>query len=246
MQSNAIRRYRRRGSHMKATIQSLLVGAIQPLAGTSHLSGIDKHPTHDRLWLGTEGVTGDQQADRRHHGGPDKAVHHYAFDHYPFWTAEIGSREVLSRPGAFGENLSTTGITEEDICIGDIFTLGSATVQVSQARQPCWKLNKRFDFPGMSRLVQQTGKTGWYYRVLEPGSVATGSDLTLLERKHPEWPLAKILEVLYRNTLDAAALESLSGIEAFPASWRELFKRRLQALEVEDWARRLDGVSSQE
>ncbi len=228
---------------MRATVDALLVGTVQALAGSSHASGIDKHPVEDRLWLDIEGFAGDQQADRKHHGGPDKAVHHYAFDHYPSWTAEIGSREVLSRPGAFGENLSTSGITEEDVCIGDIFMLGSATVQVSQARQPCWKLNKRFDFPGMSRLVQQSGKTGWYYRVLETGWVAPGSDLTLLERRHPEWPLARILDVLYWKTLDAAALEALCGIEVFPASWRQLFERRLQALEVEDWTRRLDGAS---
>lgn len=153
---------------------------------------------------------GRSQASRR----PGQAVHHYAFDHYPQWIAEIGPRDVLARPGAFGENLSTRGITECDVCVGDVFTLGGATLQVSQSRQPCWKLNARFGLPKMSARVQQSGRTGWYYRVLD---------------------------VLYRRTLDVGALEALSRIDALPPSWRQLFERRLKAGAVEDWTKRLDG-----
>ncbi len=146
---------------MNAKLDALLIGAIRPLADTAHASAIGKQPVHERLWLARTGFAGDEQADRKHHGGPDKAVHHYAFDHYALWAAEIGPRDVLARPGAFGENLSTRGIAERDVCIGDVFTLGGATLQVSQSRQPCWKLNARFGFRKMSARVQQSGRTGW-------------------------------------------------------------------------------------
>lgn len=227
---------------MNATIAALLVGPVRPLAATAHASGIDKQPAAHRLWLGPEGFAGDAQADRRHHGGPDKAVHHYAFEHYPYWSAAIGPRAVLARPGAFGENISTSGLTEADICIGDVFRLGGALVQVSQARQPCWKLNLRFDQPKMAALVQHSGRTGWYYRVLECGWVAPGDSLALQERPHAAWPLARVLDVLYRRTLDLDALERLACIPEFPPSWRQLFARRLAARAVEDWSRRLDGA----
>lgn len=224
---------------MNTSIDALLIGPVRALAGTAHASGIDKRPVAQRLWLGPTGFADDEQADRKHHGGPDKAVHHYAFDHYPYWQAEIGARQVLTQPGAFGENLSTRGITEADICIGDVFRLGEALVQVAQARQPCWKLNLRFDHPKMALLVQQSGKTGWYYRVLETGWVAPGDSLALQARPHPAWPLSRVLEILYRRTLDRDALAQLARIPEFPDSWRALFERRLKAQEVEDWNRRL-------
>lgn len=227
---------------MKPLPCTLLIGEVQPLAGSAHASGIDKRLVSDRLWLGAEGFAGDAQADRKHHGGPDKAVHHYAFDHYAYWSTQLGAREVVTRPGAFGENLSTLGMTEADVCIGDVFTLSTAVLQVSQARQPCWKLNLRFDHPKMSSLVQHSGKTGWYYRVLETGWVAPGDTLHLRERPHPDWTLTQVLDVLYRRALDLDALRALVAIEAFPASWRQLFARRLAAGEVEDWRRRLEGT----
>lgn len=227
---------------MNAAIAALLVGPVRPLAATAHVSGIDKQPVSQRLWLGPEGFAGDAQADRRHHGGPDKAVHHYAFEHYAYWSAAIGPRAILARPGAFGENISTSGMTEADVCIGDVFRLGGALVQVSQARQPCWKLNVRFDQPQMAALVQHSGRTGWYYRVLESGWVAPGEWLALQERRHAAWPLARVLEVLYRRTLDLDALAQLARIPEFPPSWRQLFARRLAAHAVEDWSRRLDGA----
>ncbi|HYD61189.1 MAG TPA: MOSC domain-containing protein [Noviherbaspirillum sp.] len=226
---------------MQAIVHTLLVGPAQPLAGTRHSSAIGKRAVSERLWLGPLGLAGDEQADRRHHGGPDKAVHHYAFDHYAYWIGRIGFRDVLTQPGAFGENLSTQGVTENDVCIGDIFRFGAATMQVSQARQPCWKLNARFGDSAMALLVQQSGNAGWYYRVLEPGWVSPGDTMLLLERPHPEWPLSDILDILYRRPLDRPALAALSTLEMLPASWRKLFERRLLACEVEDWTARLSG-----
>ena len=95
------------------------------------------------MFLGREGLTGDAQGDRQHHGGPEKAVHHYAFDHYAHWLSTIGERAILDRPGAFGENLSTDGLTEDEAALGDTFRVGQALIQISQGRQPCWKLNEQ-------------------------------------------------------------------------------------------------------
>ncbi|MCA8295717.1 MOSC domain-containing protein [Burkholderia sp. AU30198] len=226
---------------ISAAIGAVRVGSSRPLAGTPHASAIDKQAVDSRLWLGTLGFAGDEQADARHHGGPDKAVHHYAHDHYAWWSAQIGTRDVLAQPGAFGENLSTHGVTEHDVCLGDVFTLGGAVLQVSQSRQPCWKLNARFDHPRMAALVQQSGRTGWYYRVLQEGWVAPGDVLALHRRDYPQWPLAAVLDVLYRRTLDMAALDALCDVQNLPPGWRKMLDKRRAERQVEDWTKRLEG-----
>ncbi|ACM00091.1 Pyridoxal kinase [Cereibacter sphaeroides KD131] len=165
---------------------TLLTGRAAPLPGSDVLSGIGKTPVAGPLTLGREGFEGDEQADRRVHGGPEKAVHHYPSDHYESWRAELGDLPAILAPGGFGENLSTAGLTEAEVAVGDTFRLGGALIQVSQGRQPCWKLNHRFGVPDMARRVQLTGRTGWYYRVLEPGTVAPGDRLELIDRRAPE------------------------------------------------------------
>ncbi|WP_228144992.1 MOSC domain-containing protein, partial [Acinetobacter baumannii] len=99
----------------------------------------------------------------------------------------------LSAPGAFGENLSTVGLTEENICMGDILSCGTTVLEVSQTRQPCWKLDDRLGTKGAALEMQRSGKVGWYYRVLEPGVIEAGATLNLLERPHPEWQLRNVL-----------------------------------------------------
>src|SRR3546814_5998980 len=104
------------------------------------------------------------------------------FDHYPAWREDIGDSPLLHVPGAFGENISTRGLDEDNVCLGDRFELGSALLEVSQGRQPCWKLNDRFGVPDMVRRVQSSGRTGWYYRVLRPGTARAGEPLRLASR----------------------------------------------------------------
>ncbi|EHK66188.1 MOSC domain-containing protein [Achromobacter arsenitoxydans] len=226
---------------MDITIDALLTGTVRPLGDSGRDSGIDKHPVQERLWLGPEGLGGDEQADRRFHGGPEKALHHYARDHYPAWLDALGERAVLRAPGAFGENLSTTGMTESDVCVGDIYRAGTTLIQVSQARQPCWKLDHRFGCKGMAARVQASGMTGWYYRVLQTGWLAAGDTLSLQERPHPQWPLARVQEILNRRVLDADLLHALADLPELSPNWRALFEKRARAGEVEDWTRRLEG-----
>lgn len=224
-----------------AIVDEILIGAITPLGPRAAPSGIDKHPVQSRLFLGPEGFDGDAQGDRKHHGGIEKAVHHYAYEHYAYWIAALGSRDVLTRPGAFGENLSTRGLTERDVAIGDTFRLGSAVIQVSQGRQPCWKLNTRFETADMAIRVQKSGLTGWYYRVLESGYVEPGDELRPLDRISPEWTIQRLWRVLYIDTMNRDELAAMIELDHLPESWRGYARKRLQTRQVEDWSRRLQG-----
>ncbi|MCJ2091447.1 MOSC domain-containing protein [Methylobacterium sp. J-072] len=231
------------GGATDVAIDAVLAGPSAPLGTTGSLSAIAKAPLDGPVAVGPNGLEGDEQADRRHHGGPEKAVHHYAFDHYAGWRQDLPDAEpaLLARPGAFGENLSTAGLTETDICVGDLWRAGSVLLQVSQARQPCWKLNHRFGAADMARRVQTSGRTGWYYRVVEPGVIAAGDRLRLIDRPHPAWPLARLLRTFYVDRLDRAALAGIAELDALSPSWRALARRRLDRGVVEDWMARLES-----
>lgn len=221
-------------------VEALLTGCAKPYTRPGSCSGIDKRPLNGNVHISAVGLSGDEQGDPRVHGGPDKAVHHYPFEHYARWQQDLGSLPLLQAPGAFGENISTHGLDEGNVCIGDQFALGDALLEVSQGRQPCWKLNDRFDVPDMARRVQATGRTGWYYRVLQAGTATAGDLLQLIVRPHPEWTLRRLNVLLFGRVLDPSALEPALQLPLVP-SWRKLVERRLQQSEVEDWSRRIDG-----
>ena len=147
-------------------------------------SGFRKTPvTAETILVGRTNLAGDGQADLRAHGGPDKAIYAYPSEHLPLWTAELGFDEPLG-PNAFGENLTTAGALETDVCIGDIYRWGSALVQISQPRGPCYKLEIALERPGLIPVFTHSGRTGWYLRVLEPGEAPVGGPIELVER-HP-------------------------------------------------------------
>ena len=126
----------------KIRIESIQAGKVKPLGPGNHLSGIDKRPLSGPVNVSATGVEGDEQADRKHHGGPEMAVHHYPLEHYDAWRREYPAKvNKFAHNGAFGENISARGMTEENVCIGDVYKVGTTRLQVSQARQPCWKLN---------------------------------------------------------------------------------------------------------
>ena len=226
-------------------IAAILAGRVRPFGPKGVPSGIAKAIVSGPVRITKLGFDIDEQGDPKHHGGPEKALHHYPRDHYPAWretlAAQGGDTAVLDRPGAFGENLSTQGLTEADICIGDRFRIGTALVEVSQARQPCWKLNHRFGYAAMSRSVQDSGRTGWYYRVIEEGEVAAGDRLVLVARPHPQWSLQRLLHVLYVDRLNFAALAEMVELAPLAQSWRKLARQRVADHVVEDMERRLAG-----
>jgi MOSC domain-containing protein YiiM len=226
-----------------------LVGRAVPYTRPGSCSAIAKEAVTGPVRVGREGMDGDEQGDRRVHGGPDKALHLYALEHYADWRRDFAGADahppaaalaLLGTPGAFGENLGTRGLTESQVCLGDRLRVGSALLEVSQARQPCWKLNDRFGVPDMARRVQQTMRSGWYCRVIEDGTLRAGDAIVLLERPWPAWPLTRLMELLYRRTLDRALLREAQALPLVP-SWQRLVARRLAEGTVEDWNGRLDG-----
>ncbi|WP_194953705.1 MOSC domain-containing protein [Sphingopyxis solisilvae] len=206
---------------MPTEILAVLLGKARPFRGDER-SAIDKRPVADSVAVDAMGLAGDEQADRTVHGGIDKAIHHYPADHYDWWRGQLNDHALLDAPGAFGENISTTGLDEKNVCLGDRFRLGSALVEVSQARQPCWKLDHRFAAKGVMAAVVKTQRTGWYYRVLEPGTVRAGNDLDLVERPYPEWPLASLFGLLIGGEAKdrPADVRALRDVPALAETWK--------------------------
>lgn len=240
-------------------LAALLTGPVRPLPRPGHPavdSGIVKAPRSAAIRLSFTGLEGDEQGDRLYHGGPEKAVHHYAAEHYAMWAARWPDSPVPLVAGAFGENVSTTGMTEQDVCIGDVFRLGTVLLQVSQGRQPCWKLNRRFNRPDAARSMQDSGHTGWYYRVLEEGMLACGDLFELVDRPCPGWPLARLVHALFPGPISADAAGAAETAETvtmrlreewalaaalgpLSPNWKTAFARRLDTGHIEDWKRRL-------
>lgn len=206
---------------------SIQVGAVQSY-GTSGApnpmdqpwtTAIFKYPTDGPIPLSEIGLEGDAQADRRFHGGLDKAVLAYSADHYPSWRAELGRPDLPH--GAFGENFTIAGLAEDTVCIGDIYTIGDVRVQVSQPRQPCWKLARRWRINSLTAMVKGSARGGWYLRVLVEGAVEPGLPVELVERPHPEWTVRRAFQVMQGRKEDRASAESLASCPLLSVDFRE-------------------------
>jgi MOSC domain-containing protein YiiM len=189
-----------------------------------------KEPVAGPVFLGRTNLLGDAQADRVNHGGPDKAVCAYSADHYDHW------RHDLNRPdlpyGAFGENFTLRGLTERDVSIGDMWAIGPARVQVSQPRQPCWKMARRWGVHDLPASVVRIGFTGWYFRVLEEGTVEPGMVLTLLERPHPAWTVEAANQVMHHRKADRVVAAELAVVPLLSDAWRESLARRAAGIKA--------------
>lgn len=225
---------------LSAAIDGIFFGGVQDRWEGRPPSAIQKDRVSGRQAITLTGFAGDAQADLTVHGGEEKAIHHYAFDHYAAWQSEAQLAQDTPA-AAFGENLSTRGLTEENLCIGDIFTLGSATVQISQGRQPCWKLGLHTGNEKMPYLFQKTGRTGWYYRVLEPGEVETGDRITLVERRNPDWTVLRVTHARLTRKVSREDALILSEMSDLAAGWRQAFARMAEGETQEDTKARLGG-----
>lgn len=205
---------------MAYRIEAILTGRAVPFRGEER-SAIAKQPAPGPVSVGPLGLEGDEQADRVHHGGPHMAVHHYPLDHYEGWRGELDDHPLLAAPGAFGENISTLGLTEGEVLIGDRFRMGSALVEVSQGRQPCWKIDHKFERKGITASVLKSGRCGWYYRVLEPGIAAAGDPFVLETPGHKGWSVARVFALMFHKGADAGELAELAGLDALSPEWRE-------------------------
>lgn len=210
-------------------VDALFIGRVGQLAHDSSPSAIDKRAVTGRCWLDAGGVAGDSVADRRNHGGSERALNHYPAEHYAVWRARYPGFESVFVPGAFGENISTVGLTESDVCVGDIFRLGGATLQLVQPRQPCWKVGARTGVAGLGRTLAIEGRAGWFYRVLEPGEIGPSDALVRVERASHGITLARLWRLNNRGAADSADTEALAFLVDYPvlaAEWRQRLDRR--------------------
>ena len=199
-------------------------------------TGMYKEPRTGPEWLGYEGFRSDEQADPRYHGGVDKAVCAYPSEHYGHWRS-IGEMSEASA-GAFGENLTLAGLLEEQACIGDIYSAGEAMLQVSQPRQPCWKLARRWRVKDLALQVERTGRTGFYFRVLRHGQVQAGDRLSLIDRPHPEWTIARCNLLMHHEKGKIEDTRELSSCPELSGSWKDSLWARVQSRERDAAARR--------
>ncbi|KQM22137.1 MOSC domain-containing protein [Novosphingobium sp. Leaf2] len=203
-------------------VLSVLRGTVTPFRGPGEKSAIAKRPIDGLVRVHRLGLDGDAQADLTVHGGPDKAIHHYPHDHYAWWCTAIGDHPLLDDYGAFGENISTRGLAEDMVCIGDRWRLGSALLEVSQGRQPCWKLDHRFGGEHrVNALCVRSRRAGWYYRVLEEGAVQAGDVLELVDRPFPSWTVLRVFGLLIGGDHAAhrGSLEALGEVTALAEAW---------------------------
>lgn len=213
-----------------SVIDQVFVGTRQSLLPEGQPTGIFKRPVAGTVDLGREGLAGDVQADRRVHGGPEKALHHYPAEHYSTLAAVFPAAADALLPGSLGENVTTLGLMEDAVCVGDVFRLGSARIQVSQPRSPCWKIDRKLAATGMARLIAEKGITGWYYRVLAPGRIGAGDGLELLERNADPVTLSRLWRAQVDRRPEIDELQRLSRTPGLAPGWAIKLADRIEWL----------------
>lgn len=217
---------------MDTPVIAFFAGAVRPMPGDGRPTAIFKSPVKGPVWIGSEGLIDDAQADRRVHGGPEKAVHHYPLENHRRLAAQFDEQAAGFVSGGMGENISTEGMTEENVCIGDIYTVGSVTLQLSQPRTPCWKIDAKFDREGITRFVADQGIAGWYYRVLQPGSAKAGDMLHLVERNADPFTLRDWWTIMRTPRVSLDTLQRVADTPGLTPAYREKILQRI------DWLKR--------
>ncbi|MED2761029.1 MOSC domain-containing protein [Bacillus thuringiensis] len=201
-------------------------------------TGINKKQVKEPVYLSFVKFNGDGQADLVHHGGVDKAVCVYTGDHYPYWEKELNQDLVY---GAFGENITVSGMREEDVCIGDTFELGEAIVQVTQPRQPCFKLAKKYNIPKLPLYFQETGYTGFYFRVLKEGWVSSVDTLKSLQSDPKGVSIAFANRIMHKEKQNIEGVKRILEVNALSSSWRKSFEKRISGEKI-NTKERLEGI----
>jgi len=199
--------------------------------GKTITTGIFKEPARGRVMLRTLNLDGDKQADLSVHGGPSKAVYAYPIEHYEYWRAELPGMNLP--PGMFGENFTTEGLQEDEVNIGDRFRIGSAEVMVTEPRLPCYKLAAKFGRDDIIKRFLQSGRTGFYFAVLQEGGVGTGDGVELIRRDEHGITVADITRLYVRDKDELRSLQCAVQVEALPESWRRYFAKRIEKLDNE-------------
>jgi MOSC domain-containing protein YiiM len=208
-----------RGESVK--VVALMVGGPAPLPD-GKLSAIAKSHVPGPVRIGRLGLAGDVQVDRRHHGGPEMAVHIYPLDHHDFWRGRLGDHPLLDDPGAFGGNLAVSGLDETQVRIGQRFRLGTALLEVSQPRMPCATIERRFGRKKMVAAILESGRCGWYFRVIEEGDALPGDALTPIAASGSPHTVRETFLALANpaRATDSALLRDLASCAFLSAEWR--------------------------
>ena len=205
----------------------LSINIAQPktvdINGRTYQTGIDKRHCMGRVFLRRLGLDGDGQGDAKNHGGPHQAVYCYPHEHYAHWAAELAWND--SHYGAFGENLTLLGLLETGVCIGDIFRIGGAVIQVSQPRVPCYKLADKLGIPGFEKRFLQANRSGFYARVIEEGVLEAGDPILQLEKDPAGMTVAEVNAARFLRKGDRAAIQRAARLAALSPEWRRSFGR---------------------
>ncbi len=192
--------------------------------GRTVSTGIFKEPVSERVMVRSLNLDGDGQADLTVHGGLEKAVYVYPFEHYDYWRGELPDTELTL--GNFGENFTTTGLKEDELNIGDRFQIGTVKLMVTQPRLPCYKLGIRFGRPDMVKRFLASHRTGFYFSVLQEGEVGTGDTLELVSRDKNNITVADITQLYTHEQNNPELLHRAAQLEALPESWRDYFQQQ--------------------
>ncbi|GAB6260121.1 MOSC domain-containing protein [Photobacterium sp. R1] len=219
------------------SLTGLYTGTVTQNYGIT--TAMAKQPVTGRMYLSETGLEGDECAEPKFHGGTERALHQYPFEHYAFWQQKYPEREWVS-PG-MGENISALGMTEDNVRIGDRYRWGEAIIEISQPRSPCFKLNCRWDLQGFSETMQTTGRCGWLYRVIQPGFISATAPLVLIQAGDERFTVKRVLDWYFNDPMNPDKLRLLQTCEALSKSWQSTIAKRLETGELENWHFRLNG-----
>jgi MOSC domain-containing protein YiiM len=213
-------------------VVSVNVGLPRELAweGRTLVTAIVKRPVTGRVPIGPENLDGDRQADLNVHGGPEKAVYAYPSEHYPYWAGELPGTDLPW--GSFGENLTTRGLHESDLRIGDRLRFGGAELRITQPRMPCHKLNARFQRPDMVTRFLASGRSGFYFAVVRPGEVAAGDPIAIVERAADSMTVSELVALHASEKGNAGLLRRAVALPFLSEKWKRELGRRLKGLEA--------------
>lgn len=212
-----------------AKIHTLAVGMPKEMHYSnerSMVTGIKKHEVPE-VYLTALGFEGDDVADKKHHGGPDRAVCLYPAEHYIQWEEELGKKLPKS---AFGENLTVTNMLEADVCIGDVYKVGDAVIQITQGRIPCSTIDKYTEVNTLLKRLIETGYTGYLARVLQEGTIRADSKMELVKR-HPACISILHCNDVYFKNKDAHAMKRIQAVDALAEDWKQKLGKRIHVLQ---------------
>lgn len=202
-------------------------------------SAINKSPISEARYLSKRGLQYDECADSDHHGGLERALHHYPAEHYAHWRKKYGIAKQVWQVSGMGENISTLGLTEQNVCIGDQFQWGEAIIEVSQPRSPCFKLDKHWGISRFAVEMQNSSRCGWLLRVIKPGIIAVNTPLKLIQREDNAMTIEQVCDLFFASEINVENLKLLQTQRKLSNSWLEKIEKRLATGQFENWNFRL-------